>query len=880
MNLRSAIARFVALFRQRRLDKELDGEILAHLEMAEQEAIAAGLSREEARRAARRSFGWIGTMKEEHRDQRSVQWMENFFRDFRFGIALLMRDPGFAVVAVGLLALGIGANTAAFSVVDAVLLKPLPFPEPQRMVRVWETPPHSLPNSTTTLTFLDWKRQDALFEALSVERATRAAFGIGNDVVRIPGMLVSADYFNVFGVTAEIGRTFVRGEDQAGATPVVVLSHAFWQTQLGGDPDILKRDLTIDGKPHRVIGVLPAGCFDRTGAQFWKPLIFTPEQLNRRQHWAEVIGRLRAGVSLEQAQAKMNVLRTSLADDIDMADYKDWGFAVEPFARKLTGDALRRSIYLIFGAVLAVLLLACANVANLVLIKAATRQKEMALRAALGASRSRLIAQLLIESVVLCLLGGVAGAALACMILRVAATVLSASLPFTAGLSLDLRVLGFAAASVFLAIVLAGFLPASLVSAKRLSSWLSQARGSSDSSAAIRRVIVIAEIAASVVLISGATLLFKSLIRLQQVDSGITMERVVTMSADLPSAEYARPENATRFYSAVIERLRAVPGVEQVGISTRLPLEGEGWGESLSMPGRTGRLGHIGLKMVDPTYFKALQIPILSGRGIGAQDSAGHPLVVVINQESARQLAVNYGINDPIGRIVSIDVPGYGAIPETSTLVQIIGVIRSERTVGLERPQGPTAYLALAQVPQQDVKFVIRTSGDPFTVVSAIREAVRQIDPHLPLGDIRTMEQVKQQSTLWAKQPTWELGVFAGVAVLLAALGLYGVLAYSVSQRRREIGIRIALGAGRGDVLRQVLRSAFLLLLVGLAGGLTGAVALTRVLKSLLFNVSTLDPAALIVACLTMTLIGMIGTWIPAKRAIGLDPMTVLRDEG
>jgi predicted permease len=878
MNLRSAIARFFALFRQRRLDKELDDEILAHLEMAEQEAIAAGFSREEARRAARSNFGWVGTMKDEHRDQRSVRWLENLFRDFRFGIALLMRDPGFAMVAVGLLALGIGANTAAFSIVDAVLLKPLPFPEPERMVRVWETPPHSLPNSTTTLTFLDWKKQNTVFEALSVERPTRAALGIGEDIERVPGMLVSADYFNVFGAKAQIGRTFIKGEDQPGATPVVVLSHEFWRAQLGAPGDILTRKLMIDGKLHQVIGVLPAGCFDRTVSQFWKPLIFTPEQLNRNQHWAEVIGRLRPGVSLEQAQAKMNIVRAGLAED--MADYKDWGFGVEPYGQRLVGDTQRRSIYLVFGAVLTVLLLACANVANLVLTKAATRQREMALRAALGASRARLTAQLLIESLVLCLLGGVAGVALACLALRLAATLISESLPFTAGLSLDLRVLGFAAVSVFLAVVLAGFLPALLVSQRRLSSWLSQARGSSDSGATIRRMIVIAEIAASVVLISGATLLFKSLIRLQQVDPGITTERVVTMSTDLPSSAYARSESATEFYTAVIERLRVIPGVEQAGISNRLPLEGEGWGESLSVPGLTGRFPHIGLKMVDPGYFAALQIPILSGRGIGMQDDARHPPVAVINLESARQLTITYGIKNPIGRIVSIDVPGYGSIPESHTLVQIVGIIRSERTVGLQRPQGSTAYMALAQAPQQDIKFVVRTSGDSLTVVPAIREAVRQIDPHLPLGDIRTMEQVKQQSTLWAKQPTWELGVFAGVAVLLAALGLYGVLAYSVSQRRREIGIRMALGAGQGNVLMEVLGSAFLLLLVGLACGLTGAVALTRVLNSLLFNVSTLDPTALIVASLTMVFIGMIGTWIPAKRAIGLDPMTVLRDEG
>jgi len=380
VKLRSAVARLLALFRRRKLDRELDVEILAHLELAERDAIAAGLTLEEARQAARRNFGGIEPMKEDHRDHRSVRWMENLLRDFRYGMGSLARDPGFAAVTIGLLALGIGANSAMFSIVDAVLLKPLPFPEPERMVRVWEAPPAGR-NGTTTLTFLAWKRQGDIFEALSVEGPTRAAVPTGGDPARVAGKVVSADYFQVFGVKPQIGRTFAPGEDQPGAAPVVVLSHAFWRTQFAGDPGVLKRDLVLDGEPHRIIGVLPAGSFDRDEAVFWKPLIFAPDQLNRGQHWLTPVGRLRAGVSLEQAQAKMTMLRASLNAVIYQ---KDCGFAVDPFAQMLVGDTLRRSIYLAFGAVLMVLLIACANVANLALAKGATRRKEMALRAALG----------------------------------------------------------------------------------------------------------------------------------------------------------------------------------------------------------------------------------------------------------------------------------------------------------------------------------------------------------------------------------------------------------------------------------------------------------------------------------------------------------------
>ena len=879
MKLRwAAVSRLLALFRKRTLERELEDEILAHLEQAEFDARAAGMTPEEARRTARRNFGGIEQMKEDHRDQRGVRWMENLLRDFRYGMASLARDPGFAAVAVGLLALGIGANTAMFSIVDAVLLKPLPFPEPERMVRVWETLPNLSPNTTTTLTFLDWKRQGALFEALAAERRTRATVGTGEDLARFRGKLVSADYFGVFGVRPRIGRTFGPGEDQAGAARVVVLSYSFWQARFAGDPDVLKRDVALDGEPHRIIGVLPAGSFDRDEAVFWKPLVFAPDQLNRDQHWLQVIGRLRAGVSLEQARSKMNMLRASLAPV--MPPYqKDWGFGVEPFAQRLVGDTLRRSIYLAFGAVLMVLLLTCANVANLVLAKGAARQKEMALRAALGAGRGRLIGQLLTESLVLCSLGGTAGVAVAYLLLDAAAPLVFVSLPFTADLSLDLRVLAFAATAAMAVLILVGLLPSMRISFSKLSTSLNEAaRGSSVSSAVVRRTIVIAEVAASVVLICGAALLFKSLAKLRQVDAGVRIDHVITMSADLPSAAYPSAESAAGFYEAVVQRLRAVPGVEQASVSQDVPLQGLQWGEAMILPGRGG-FG-VGLKLVDPRYFGTLGIPVESGRGIEEQDRAGRPRVVVVNQELARYLSGHFGMANPVGRTVLMPLPGYSTVPESAVDVRIVGVIRSERTGGLHAPQGLVAYAPLAQIPRQDIKLVVRTRGEPSAVMTGIREAVRQVDPNLPLSDVGTMEQVKEQSMLWARQPTWVVGAFAGVAALLAALGLYGVLAQVVTQQRHEIGIRLALGARQGDVLSHVLRSAFSMLLVGLAAGLAGAFALTRVLTSLLFHVSALDPVALSAACVLMTLIGILAAWIPATRAARVDPMEVLRDEG
>jgi putative ABC transport system permease protein len=395
----------------------------------------------------------------------------------------------------------------------------------------------------------------------------------------------------------------------------------------------------------------------------------------------------------------------------------------------------------------------------------------------------------------------------------------------------------------------------------------------------VRRTIVIGEVAASVVLICGAALLFKSLAKLQQVDAGVRIDHVITMSTDLPSAAYPTREKATRFYEAVVQRLRSVPSVEQASVSLGLPLQGVRWGEFISVAGVKEAL-LVRVKMVDPWYFATLEIPVESGRGIQDRDRAGAPPVMVINQEVARHLSGRFGMARPVGRAVDIYLPGYGPIPESRVSPQIVGVIRNERTGGLHAPLELVVYVPLAQFPRQDISLAIRTRSEPSAAMSGIREAVRQVDPHLPLGDVRTMEEVKERSMLWAKQPTWVVGTFAGVAALMAALGLYGVLTHAVTQQRREIAIRMALGARPGDVLSHTLRSALSMLLVGLAVGLAGAFALTRVLKSLLFGVSALDPAALALACVLMTGVGILAALIPAGRAAGVDPMTVLRDEG
>ncbi len=879
MTLRRAAAGLLALMRKRRLDRELEDEVIAHLELAERDAIARGLPVKDARAAARRSFGGIEQMKEEQRDQRSLRWIEALLRDFRYGLASLGRDPGFAAVAIGVLALGIGANTAMFSLLDAVLLKPLPFPDPERIVSLFEAPTPAARNGVSALNFLDWKRLSTVFEALSAESPTSVAVMVGGEPVSYAGKLVSADYFQVFGVKALIGRTFAPDEDQPGAARVVVLSHSAWQTRFGGAADILNRELVLDGESHRVAGVLPAGAFDRGEAVFWKPLVFTAGQLTRDFHWLRVTGRLRAGASLEQARDEMRTIGAGLAD-VNPPWKKGWSAAVDPFGRQLVGDSLRRTIYVVFGAVLMVLFIACANVANLLLAKGVAREKEMAVRAALGASRGRLIAQLLTESLTLCVLGGMAGVAIAYLLMRAALPLLSPSLPFTADAVLDLRVLGFAAAVALGVSLLVGLLPSLRTSFGKLTPSLNQAsRGSSGSHAFVRRAIVAGEVAVSLVLICGALLLFRSLLNLRSVNAGVRIENVITMSVDLPSAKYPASESAVQFVEAVIERLHAVPGVERAAAASDVPLEGVRDGEVMLAPGFPGGV-NVSFKRVHPEYFSALGIPVLSGRGFGAGDRAGAPRVVVLNQELARRVSERFGMADPVGKVVRVSTSDYVKKQSTLKDVEIVGVIRSERVGNLHDPDRPVVYVPIAQAPTQEVRLIVRTRGDASAALPGIREAIRQIDPRLPLGRVSTMEQVKERNLSGTKQPAWVIGAFAVVAALLAALGLYGVLAQTVLQQRREIGIRMALGATSRDVLSHVLRNAMTMVAVGLALGLAGAFALTRVMKSLLFQVSALDPIAFVIACSAMALVGLLAGFLPASRATRVDPVTVLRDEG
>jgi putative ABC transport system permease protein len=690
---------------------------------------------------------------------------------------------------------------------------------------------------------------------------------------------VTADYFRVFATRALIGRTFLPEEDQPGAAPVIVLSHAAWQTYFGGETDILGRRLILDAQPHQVIGVLPPGGFDRDRAEFWKPLVFTPDQQQRGFHWLTVHGRLHDGATLPQAREQMQAIDAGLTD-VTPAFKRDWTIVVEPYESLLVGDGLRRSIFVAFGAVAIVLLIACANVANLLLARSAVRRKELAVRAALGAGRGRLVAQLLTESLVLCLAGGIAGVALAALLVQGVTPLLWQSIPYTANVGMDLRVLAFAAAVAFGVALLIGTLPSLQTNFGKLAQSLNQSsRGASGAHAGLRRAIVIGEVALSLVLVCGAVLLFRSLLNLQQLETGVRIENITTFSADLPLQSYPTPESAARFYEAVARRLEAAPGVERAGLASHLPMRWIGNGEGLQIAGVEEPV-NVRLKRVDAGYFDTLDIPLLAGRGITDGDRLGSPGAVVINEALAARLADVAGLTDPIGFQGRMSCPNYMGKAGEMKDFEIVGVIRSERASSPGTPDPPVAYVALAQAPRLDVKLFVRTLAEPAAVMPAIREAMREVDPNLPLGDIATMQQIRDDTLSGSSRPAWVIGIFGAVAALLAALGLYGVLAHAVTQQRREIGIRMALGARSRDVLSHVLRNALKLVLVGLVLGMAAAFAVTRVIQNLLFEVSALDPVALAVACVAMAVVGVLAALAPASRAAGVEPMAVLREEG
>jgi predicted permease len=879
VSLRRAFRRLAAEIAGRRLDRELDDEIAAHLELLERDALARGCAPDEARLAARRAFGSELRVREDHRRSRGIGWLDQWRNDLRHAAAGLVRQPRFTVAAASVLALGIGASSAVFGLVDAVLLAPLPFPDAARIVRVWETPAADATSPTTTATFLALSTRSRAFAALSAESPSTAAVDVDGRTVRWTGRYVSAAHFDVFGVRPALGRAFREEEDRPGVAPVLVISHATWQQWFGGRPDVLGRVLRLDGVPHEVIGVLPPGPFDRDRARpleapasFWRLNQFSDDEIRWPAHWLRPVGRLAPGVSAAQALADVRRVRAEIAGDLP-AWKRTWNVTLEPFARQLTGGRLEQALLASLGGVTLLLLLASASVANLLVARNAARHRELAVRRALGASRGRLAAQLLAECLLLSAVGAAGGVAVAYASLALALPVLP-PMPFTADIGVHAQTLLIAAALSLVVVAVAGAVPG--VTERPSSGALhGGTRGATRADVGLRRAIATAQVAVSVVLVCGAVLLGQSLRRLQAVDTGIRTADVLVMAIELPRDRYATRGRLTTFYAAAVGRLRSVPGVRSASVSSDVPLDGTG-SERLRVPGRDGEQ-LVRFKRVDASYFDTLGIPLAAGRPFGSDDRADTAPVTIVNETLADLLRRSFGVNDVVGSGIELPVSGFAG---RRTEMRVVGVVGDERVGGdLRAPAEPVAYVTLAQQPRLQVTLLVH-GENAAARFPAIRDALREIDPMLAPADVRTMEQIWHTSLSGLRGPTWLAGTFAAAAVVIAALGLYGILAHAVERRRREIGIRLALGARPRTVAAAIAAEALALVGTGLVLGGLGAAASTRLLGGILFQVSATDPGAFAAAGVIVGAICVAVAVTPLRRSTRIDPAITLRADG
>jgi len=807
--------------------------------------------------------------------------METLLQDIRFGARTLRRNPGFTAVAIIALALGIGGNTAIFSAVNAVLLRPLPYPEPDRIMQVFSTAPERGLNQTAN----SLQRVTAICEQTQLfERAggftfdTTSLTGI-DEPRQLTAIRMSAGVLDALKTRPAAGRNFTADEDRPGGAQVVILSHNLWEKQFASSLDIIGQAITLDGGSYTIVGVMSRE-FNFPGAQIdvWLPKISEPSFLNRDTvergaGYLSIVGRLKPGVTKQQAQAEME----NISEINKIADHPDSGFGVVvvPLPEVAT-KGVRPTLFILLGAVGFVLLIACANVANLLLAKAAGRQKEIAVRAALGASRVRLIRQFLTESLLLALMSGVLGVLLAQWGVDVLVSAAAGNIPRTAEIRVDGVVLAFTGLIALLTGVIFGLAPAVQLSKADLNDALKDtSRGSTGGlrRTRTRSVLVVVEVALSVILLVGAGLLLRSFALLEKVDTGFNPDRLLIANISLPTSKYAEATQRSAFYTRLCQELAVVPGVVTSGVTQALPLGANGAQAPIAIDGRPvppiAERPIVSLGIVSPDYFRAMGIPLLQGRFFEEQDNATAPVTVLINQSFARRF---FADENPIGKHVLTG----GAQAQAREIVGVVGDVR--QTVLNAAPE-EAFYLSSNQRPQLAMAVVIRTEGPPRSVSSAVRARVLAIDRDQPIASLQTMDEVVAGSVSSQRFTSFLLGAFAAVALLLAAIGIYSVMAYTVSQRTGEIGLRLALGAQTGDVLKLIVRQGMTMTLIGVTAGLGASFALTRVMSSLLFNVSATDPITFIVVPVLLTGVALGACFVPARRATRVDPMVALRYE-
>ena len=866
------------------MGREIDEELQFHIDALVEELVAAGRGPDEARREAMRRFGRIEHVRDEGRHVKGVGLADALCQDVRYGLRLFLRQPGFTAAAVLTFAIGIGANTAVFTIVDTVLLKPLPYPDSGQVVAIF------LRSASLALDRSSYGAAD--FEALARRQQSFehvAAFTPGggftllggDEPTQVPGTRVTAGFFPVLGISPMLGRTFQRGDDVPGRPLAVVVGSRFWHEHLDGDPAAVGRSITLDERSHVIVGVMPADFrFGRNDADLLWPILQLDTPTNRPPYYLDVLGRLKGGVSIELAAADATRIAKEVERQYPRSDYHE--AAVVGFKETLVGGS-RLALLLLLGAVGLVLAIAVVNVANLQLARSAVRQREIAIRSALGADRLRLGRQLLTESLLLGGLGGALGLLLAIVCVRLAVMLVPQVVPRMGESAVDLRALVFTGAVVVLSAGLFGLAPMLRVRALRLTESLNQG-GKAGVGAAptpwMHSLLVVAELSLSVVLLVGAGLLIRSFDRLQSVNPGFDPDHVVTMQVTLPAARYATGIQVASFYRQLVERIEQTPGVRAAGLSLGLPpnllqvqnpfhLEGQSY--------EAGKATTLAEEVpVSEDYFRALGVPLVRGRFFNDADRMPGRHSLIINAAMAERY---FAGKDPVGQRLQT-----GDADPGSPWCTIVGVVGNVKYQGLDAADGPTLY-----VPFYDdgwnpwfvrsMSVVVRTPRDPADVLASVRTHVRALDTAVPVSEARTMHQLLAQSVVTPRFRTVLLAAFATVALALAAIGVYGVLAYSVSQRTHEIGIRVALGARQADILRHVLGEGTRLALVGVAAGLAASLALSRVTSSLLFGVDANDPVTFGAVALLLALVAIAAAYIPARRASAVDPLVALRSE-
>lgn len=812
--------------------------------------------------------------------------MSSFLRDLRYALRTLSQTPGFTAVAVATLAVGIGANTAIFSFVDGVLLKPLPYPEPDRILRVLEKPPGGLRNGISTLNFLDWKKENTVFERLAAQTGGSVTLTGIDTPVRLRGARVSSGYFEVFGIRPALGRSFAADEDEPGKDHVAVMANTLWKSQFGGDAAVIGRSVLLDGIPTTIVGVLPAGgAFDRAYPQIWRPLAFEPQHMTRNFHWFGSFARLKRGVTLKQAQGQMDAIAAHIARDYPDSN-KGWGIGLDPLSETLTSPEMRQSLYVLLAAVGAVLLIGCANLANLTLARGTAREREVAIRLSLGAGRWALVRQFLAESAILSAGGGVLGVGLGYAMMSALKTGMPPfSLPREAAIEMDARVLLFALGVSALTAILCGLVPAIQATRPDLAGSMKEGgRGVSGGGARqrLRSILVVSEIALAFMLLTAAGLLIRSFSAMQHVDPGFDSTNVITAGLPVSEKRFTDPDQLNAYQRRILENIQALPGVRDAALTSALPLQGWGYGMPFQiadrpMVDRANRRACF-FKMVTPTYFRALGMRLRKGRTLDDHDRKGAPPATVINDNMARKYFPN---QEPLGKRILIQeiVPGKTQLGEEIAW-EVVGVVADEKVNSLsEGDNNPGMYVSTGQSPIFSTALLVRGAVDPSSLVPAMRRAVLSVNKDQSLTEIRTLEQIKNDSLAPDRLRFVLLVIFAAVAALLSAIGIYGVVSYSVVQRTHEIGIRAALGAGAGEILRLILRGGMLMTAAGLALGLVGALGIARLLKALLFGVGSWDPLTVAAAGLLLAAAALVACYLPALRASRVDPVTALRSE-